>query len=256
MLLTTNNQQRTTNKNKMSNSIQGRNVLITGATKGIGKSIAYALAKEGCNLMLSARTTQALADLQKELSSLYPAIQIQYMATDCGDMDQVKKLAAEALAHFNQIDILVNNVGVFIPSGFLDEAAESFANHMAVNVSCMHYLSVYFGKGMCKRGSGHVFNVGSIAGKSPFVKAASYSVTKYAVHGLTSVLREEFGPYGVKVTEIIPGSTFTSSWEGVTIPEERFVAATDIAQAVIACLNMSKGANVDEIVITPLHRDV
>ncbi|HWV72130.1 MAG TPA: SDR family NAD(P)-dependent oxidoreductase [Pseudosphingobacterium sp.] len=240
----------------MSNSIQGRNVLITGATKGIGKSIAYALAKEGCNLMLSARTTQALADLQKELSSLYPAIQIQYMATDCGDMDQVKKLAAEALAHFNQIDILVNNVGVFIPSGFLDEAAESFANHMAVNVSCMHYLSVYFGKGMCKRGSGHVFNAGSIAGKSPFVKAASYSVTKYAVHGLTSVLREEFGPYGVKVTEIIPGSTFTSSWEGVTIPEERFVAATDIAQAVIACLNMSKGANVDEIVITPLHRDV
>jgi len=256
LLLTTNNQQRTTNKNKMSNSIQGRNVLITGATKGIGKSIAYALAKEGCNLMLSARTAQALADLQKELSSSHPAIQIQYMATDCGDMNQVKKLAAEALAHFNQIDILVNNVGVFIPSGFLDEAADSFANHMAVNVSCMHYLSVYFGKEMCKRGSGHVFNVGSIAGKLPFVKAASYSVTKYAVHGLTSVLREEFGPYGVKVTEIIPGSTFTSSWEGVTIPEERFVAATDIAQAVIACLNMSKGANVDEIVITPLHRDV
>jgi len=240
----------------MSNTIQRRNVLITGATKGIGKSIAHALAKEGCNLMLSARTAHVLSDLQKELSSLYPTIQIQYMATDCGNMDQVKRLAAETLSHFNQIDILVNNVGLFIPSGFLDEAADSFANHMAVNVSCMHYLSVYFGKGMCKRGSGHVFNVGSVAGKSPFVKAAAYSVTKYAVHGLTSVLRQEFGPYGVKVTEIIPGSTFTSSWEGVTIPEERFVAATDIAQAVVACLNMSKGANVDEIVITPLYRDV
>lgn len=240
----------------MSNSIRGRNVLITGATKGIGKSIAYALAKEGCNLMLSARTLAALSTLQKELSLLYPTIQIQYMETDCSDMEQVKNLASKTVSHFSQVDILVNNVGLFIPSGFLEEASESFTDHMAVNVFCMHYLSVYFGKSMCKRGSGHVFNVGSVAGKSPFAKAASYSVTKYAVHGLTSVLRQEFGPYGVKVTEIIPGSTFTSSWEGVTIPEERFVAAADIAQAVVACLTMTKGANVDEIVITPLYGDV
>lgn len=240
----------------MSKSIKGHNALITGATKGIGRSIAYALAKEGCNLMLSARTDAALIDLRKELSSLYPTIEIHYLVADCKDHEQVKRLADKTQSQFNNIDILVNNVGLFIPSGFLDETEESFSDHMSVNVLCTHYLSVYFGKKMCKRGDGHLFNVGSVAGKSPFVKAASYSVTKYAVHGLTSVLRQEFGPYGVKVTEIIPGSTFTSSWEGIAIPEERFVAAADIAAAVIASLKMSKGANVDEIVITPLYGDV
>lgn len=230
--------------------------LITGATKGIGRSIALSLAKEGYHILLTARTESNLIALQGELQSLYPNQQITYQLTDFSDQEQVKELALVADRVFPELDVLVNNVGLFVPGSLFEEAPGALADQFAVNVWSMHYLAVYFGKKMCHRGRGHLFNVGSVAGKSPFLKAASYSVTKYAVHGLTAVLRQELGNYGVKVTEIIPGSTYTSSWEGVDIPEEKFVAATDIANAVVACLKMSKGANVDEIVIRPLDLEI
>jgi len=230
--------------------------LITGATKGIGRSIAYALAREGYHLMLVARTENDLQALTVALRSDFPTIEIDYTVTDCKDHEQVKRLAAITAERFPAIHILINNVGLFIPGGFLEEKEEALADHWAVNVHCTYYLSVYFGKKMCARGDGHIFNIGSIAGKIPFAKAASYSVTKYAVHGLTAVLRQEFGTYGVRVTEIIPGSTFTSSWAGTSIPEEKFVAADDIAAAIIQCLKMHTGTNVDEIIIRPLDLDV
>ena len=230
--------------------------LITGATKGIGRSIAYILAKEGYHLMLAARTENDLQDLVSTLRSDFPVIEIDYAVTDCKDHEQVKRLAAITLERFPAIHVLINNVGLFVPGGLLEEEAGALADHWAVNVHCTHYLSVYFGRKMCSRGDGHIFNIGSIAGKIPFAKAASYSVTKYAVHGLTAVLRQEFGAYGVKVTEIIPGSTYTSSWTGTTIPEEKFVAADDIATAILQCLKMHAGTNVDEIIIRPLDLDV
>lgn len=240
----------------MSNSIKGRYALITGATKGIGRRITGMLAKEGCHLMIAARGEHDLKQLRNELIALYPENKIAYFVVDCGDQEQVKALA-EATTNFSPtIDLLINNVGMFIPSSFLEESEDALASQMAVNVFCMHYLSVFFGRKMCEKKDGHIFNVGSVAGKMPFAKAASYSVTKYAVHGLTVVLRQEFGPHGVKVTEIIPGSTYTPSWQGVTIPAERFVAAEDIAASVRACLHMSKGANVDEIMIRPVYGDL
>lgn len=235
--------------------IEGNYALITGATKGIGRSIAYALAGEGCHLMLTARTEESLLALKEELQSLFP-VKVTYVVTDCSDPLQVKELARLTSDLLPQIDILVNNVGMFSPGGFLDEGEGALTKHWAVNVSCTHYLSVFFGKKMCERGTGYVFNVGSIAGKKPFVNAASYSVTKYAVHGLTAILRQEFGAFGVKVTEIIPGSTYTSSWDGVAIPEEKFVAASDIAKVLVNCLKLSDGANVDEIVVRPLDEGI
>jgi len=235
--------------------IKGSYALITGATRGIGRSIAYALAAEGCHLMLAARTEGPLLTLKEELQSLFQ-IEVQYAAVDCSKDEQVKQLAIVAMEVYPQIDILVNNVGMFVPGGLLEEEEEALAAHWAVNVHCTHYLSVFFGRKMCTKRSGYVFNIGSIAGTRPFAKAAAYSVTKYAVHGLTAILRQEFGPYGVKVTEIIPGSTYTSSWEGVDIPEEKFVAASDIAKVMINCLQLSAGANVDEMVIRPLDEGV
>ncbi|GAA4784520.1 hypothetical protein GCM10023231_10300 [Olivibacter ginsenosidimutans] len=236
--------------------IKGNYALITGATKGIGKRIAFALAQEGCHLMLVARTAKDLQALTEELRWLNPNVQVAYRVVDCRDQLQVKALANDTIRVFPYIGILVNNVGLFKPGKFLDEDEQNLSEHLAINVLCTHYLSVFFGRRMCAKGSGHIFNIGSIAGKQPFAKAASYSVTKYAVHGLTAVLRQEFGVHGVKVTEIIPGSTYTASWEGVDIPEAKFVAADDIAQAVLMCLTISGGANVDELVIRPLDLDV
>jgi len=232
--------------------LKGKHALITGATRGIGRGIAFMLAKAGCHLMLAARTEEALRDLAEILSTQYPDIIVRYKVIDASQREQVKQLAEYTSAIFPVLFILVNNVGLFKPGNLLGEAQDALETHMSVNVYCPHYLSVFFGQKMVEAGEGHIFNVGSVAGKKSVPTAASYSVTKYALHGLTDVLRQELGPYGVKVTELIPGSTFTSSWEGTDIPEEQFVGVNDIAQALWVCLQMSKGANVDEIIIRPV----
>ena len=106
------------------------------------------------------------------------------------------------------------------------------------------------------RRSGYIFNICSIASINPVTSAGSYSVTKFALLGLTKVLREEMMEFGVKVTAILPGSTLTGSWEGTTLPSERFVDPQDIAEALINCLNTSKGANIDQLIIRPTLGDI
>ena len=104
--------------------------------------------------------------------------------------------------------------------------------------------------------SGYIINICSIAAINPVFEAGSYTVTKLALHGLTKVLRLELMQHNVKVTAILPGSTLTSSWEGTTIPEESFIAAEDVANAVMYCVGSSAGSNPEEIIIKPLSGQV
>ena len=134
----------------------------------------------------------------------------------------------------------------------LEETQIDFEVQWQVNFMTAYTLSRHFGKKMRDRGSGHIFNISSIASRRPVAAAGSYTVTKYALAGLNAVLRTELGAYGVKVTEIIPGATLTASWEGADVQEDRFVAADDIAEAIRVCLRMSGGANIDEIVLKPV----
>jgi len=122
-----------------------------------------------------------------------------------------------------------------------------------LNVNAAYYLSKYFGRVMRQQGRGHVFNVCSVASKEIIENAGSYCVTKSALLSLNNVLRQELSKYNVKVTAILPGSTLTSSWEGTTIPPERFVQPEDIAHTLYTILNLSSGVNVEEIMIKPLQ---
>ena len=152
--------------------------------------------------------------------------------------------------------MLVNNVGLFTPVSLLDDETDSFDRMMHVNVYAAHYLSVFFGKQMRTRKSGHIFNICSVASLKPIANSGPYCVSKFASLGLTKVLREELMPHHVKVTAILPGATRTDSWEGTSLPNDRFVAPEDIASVVINCLNMTAGANVDEILIRPLQGEI
>jgi len=228
------------------------NAVITGATKGIGRATALKLAKDGFNLILGARTEHSIHELVDFLAAEYPAQQFTGLATDVANETDLKKLVEFALHQFPEIDVLVNNAGIFIPSGILDEEEGSLETQWAINVKAAHYLCKAFGKKMRENQRGHIFNICSIAGKVPVATAGSYSVTKFALVGLTNVLREELKPNKVKVTAVIPGSTLTDSWSGTTLPAELFVQAEDVALAISAAIQMSSGANVDEIVITPL----
>jgi len=224
--------------------------VITGATKGIGKAIAIKLWEQGYDLVLVARNINDLKEFRETLLSVERNISIY--AVDCSIKEEVYNFLNAVEKEFDSMDVLVNNVGAFIPGSILDEDDEAFERQQNINVNAAYYLSKFFGKKMRSRQSGHIFNICSVASKMPVKNGGSYSVTKAAILSLNHVLRQELAPHNVKVTAFLPGSTKTSSWEGTTIPDEKFVQPEDIAETLFTILNLSKGVNVDEVLITPL----
>ena len=224
--------------------------VITGATKGIGKAIAIKLWEQGYDLVLVARNINDLKEFRETLLSVERNISIY--AVDCSIKEEVYNFLNAVEKEFDSMDVLVNNVGAFIPGSILDEDDEAFERQQNINVNAAYYLSKFFGKKMRSRQSGHIFNICSVASKTPVKNGGSYSVTKAAILSLNHVLRQELAPHNVKVTAFLPGSTKTSSWEGTTIPDEKFVQPEDIAETLFTILNLSKGVNVDEVLITPL----
>jgi len=225
--------------------------VITGATKGIGRAIAIKLWNEGYHLALVARGLEELKALRDELFLTGRTVLIY--AVDCADKDAVYQFLNDVENDFGFADVLVNNVGAFLPGSMLDEADEAFEKQQALNVNAAYYVSKFFGKKMRTAQRGHIFNICSVASKAPVENGGSYSVTKAAMLSLNNVLRQELAPHNVKITAFLPGSTKTSSWEGTTIPDEKFVQPEDIAETLFTILNLSKGVNVDEVLITPLN---
>ena len=225
------------------------NAIVTGATKGIGKAIALKLAEKGYNLAICARNYHELLAFSQELELM--GIKVVFLPTDCAYKQAVKDFCDFASAELGEIDVLVNNAGAYLPGALLDEPEDHFEQQVAVNLSAAYYISRYFGKKMRERRSGHLFNICSIASKEYVENAGSYVVTKTALLSLTHVLRQELAPHDVKVTAILPGSTLTASWEGTSIAKDRFVQPEDVAETIDTILNLSAGANVDEIILKP-----
>lgn len=227
------------------------NAIITGATKGIGKAIAIRLAEHGYNLAICARNSEELKHFAEELQ--YTGANILIWQADCSIKQEVYAFCDVVKEKMGTVDVLVNNAGTYLPGSLLDEVDDVLQKQLDLNLNAAYYISKYFGKMMRERQSGHIFNICSIASRAVVENGGSYSVTKSALLSLNDVLRAELSKHNVKVTAILPGSTLTSSWEGTEIPAERFVQPEDIASALYTILNLSKGVNVDEIVLRPLQ---
>lgn len=226
------------------------NAVITGASKGIGKAIALKLAQNGYNLAICARDESDLQVFVTELQVF--AVKIIAVVVDCSKKEEVMSFFNRVKAEMQFVDVLVNNVGTFLPGNILEENDEIFEKQQELNVNSAYYLSKNFGKMMREVKSGHIFNICSIASVQVVKDAGSYTVTKTAMLSLNNVLRKALAEYNVKVTAILPGSTLTASWEGTTIPAETFVQPEDIANSLYSILNLSSGVNVDELILTPL----
>ncbi|MGF7074198.1 SDR family oxidoreductase [Mucilaginibacter sp. R-33] len=228
-----------------------KNVLITGSTKGMGRSIAIAFANEGLNVAICSRNEQELLNFKDELEQVDAGVKVFAMKADGSKKTELLKFAAAAEAELGFIDVVVNNLGTFIPSSILDDTEDTLPIQMNTNLMPGYELYRYFGKTMAKARKGHFFNICSVAAINPVPQAGSYSVTKYALLGLTKVMRLEMQEHGVKVTAVIPGSTLTDSWKDAVVDPNTMVLPEDIASAIINIYKMSTGANVDEIIIKP-----
>ena len=229
-----------------------KNAIITGATRGMGRAIAIAFAYEGFNLAICSRNAAELDAFKIELQQINAGITVLTSVTNISIKKEVLAFAGRAQKEFGFINIIVNNAGIYIPSSILNDADDTLDKLMNTNLMPAYELYKFFGKSLIAAKDGHIFNICSSASINPVVNAGTYSVTKFALYGLNKVMRLELQQYGVKVTAIIPGSTLTSSWDGVDVDSEKFIMPADIAQAVINAYRLSPGANVDEITIMPV----
>jgi short-subunit dehydrogenase len=232
-----------------------RSILVTGGTKGIGKAIIMKFAANGFDIFTCSRNEQDLAQLKKEIKSNYPEGKVFIKQADLSKKEDVLSFAefvkGEALP-----DVLVNNTGIFIPGSIHSEPEGNFELMLHTNLFSAYYLTREFTQGFIDRRGGHIFSMGSIAGLSAYPNGGSYAISKWAMRGFTQCLRQELMEYNIKVTSVLAGATYTASWEGVGLPEERFIKAADVAHSVWAAYNLSENSVMEEIVVRPQWGDL
>lgn len=232
-----------------------KTVLITGASRGIGKAVADIFASNGHDLFLSSRNEVALYKATEELQTKYPSVSIKAKAFDLSEKQQAKDLGSWCMKYAVP-DILVNNAGLFEPGSVHNEPDGLLENQLAINVESAYHLTRALLPKMMERKSGHIFNMCSIASLHAYHNGGSYSISKYAMHGFSKNLREEMKTFNIKVTAIHPGAVLTDSWEGYDNSAKRIMEAEDIAKMIFACTNLSVAACVEDIVIRPQLGDL
>lgn len=234
----------------MSNSIA-----VTGGTKGIGRAIITLFADKGFNIITCSRSKADLEGLKTEIAARHPEVIFEGVVADVSTHDGVDAFVKFALSQSPGLQVLVNNAGIFLPGQIHAEEDGVFEKMINTNLASAYHIT----RGLIHdimNNKGHIFNMCSTASIMPYVNGGSYCISKYAMLGMTKVLREEMKDHGVRVTAIMPGATLTTSWEGTELPEERFMSAADIAHAVWGAYALSDRSVVEEIIIRPQLGDL
>lgn len=233
------------------------NIVITGASRGLGKAIATAFAEDGKGhtFFLCSRNKEALEAAGKELQEKFPHTKILTQAHDLSDKKNVLAFATWVLSHTDKPGVLVNNAGIFLPGNVHDEDEGLLEDIINVNLYSAYHLTRKLLPAMMKQKSGHIFNICSIASLKAYENGGAYSISKFALAGFSINLREEMKPHGIKVTAVYPGAAYTDSWAGFVNPE-RIMEASDVAKMIYAAAHLSPQACVEEIVIRPQLGDV
>jgi NADP-dependent 3-hydroxy acid dehydrogenase YdfG len=234
------------------------NIVITGASKGLGKAIAeeFAHDKQGHTFFLCARNKEELEMTGKELQGRFPRINMYTKTCDVSEKKEVAEFVNWIFTLTDKVDILVNNAGIFFPGSVHSEEEGVLEKMMEVNVYGTYHLTRLILPGMMKAKSGHIFNICSIASLDAYDNGGAYSISKFAMYGLSKNLREEMKPHGIKVTHVLPGAAYTASWSGSGIDPKRIMEATDIAKMVYAAAQLSPQACVEEIILRPQSGDL
>lgn len=231
-------------------------VIVTGATKGIGKAILRRFVKGGFDAITVARNTADLEKLKQETEQEFEGRQVHIYTADLGEREQIEAFAAFVKAQQRSIEMLVNNTGLFLPGQIYNEAEGTFETMINVNVGSAYHLTRALLPAMMERQRGYIVNVCSTASIKAYPNGGSYCIAKHALLGLTRELREELKTKGIKVTAILPGATYTESWAGSDLPESRFMQVDDMAELLWTSYHLSPSAVVEELLVRPQLGDL
>ncbi|MBN8786999.1 MAG: SDR family oxidoreductase [Terrimonas sp.] len=232
------------------------NIIITGASKGFGKSIAEKFAANGWNVYMCSRTEKTLYQARDEIRQQYPSVKIEAKPFDLGSKAEVQAFGKWILSLNISIDVLINNAGSFEPGSVYNEPEGVLENMIAVNLYSAYHVTRTMISKMMEQKQGHIFNMCSIASLQAYTNGGAYSISKFALAGFSKNLREEMKPFGIKVTAIYPGAAYTDSWAGSGVDPKRIMESNDIAEMIYAAAKLSPQACVEDIVMRPQLGDL
>jgi len=243
----------------MSNNIEGKVVVITGASSGLGEEAARHLAEQGATVVLGARRADRINELAVQINAAGgKALALQ---TDVTDPAQVQALVDAAVAQFGRIDVMLNNAGLMPHSPLDRREIDDWNREIDVNIKGVLYGIAAALPYMERQKSGHIINTSSVAGHKVGVNNAVYSATKHAVRVISEGLRQEVKPYGLRTTIISPGAVATELVESITEPDvkagiqsfydENAISPDSFARCVAFAISQPEDVDINEILFRP-----
>jgi NADP-dependent 3-hydroxy acid dehydrogenase YdfG len=246
----------------MSN-IEGKVVVITGASSGLGEAAARHLSSLGATVVLGARRVDRIQALAKEL--IDRGGQALAVATDVTQFSQVQRLVDTAVQTYGRIDVIINNAGVMPQSPLDRRKVDDWNRTIDVNIKGVLYGIGAALPNMQTQRSGHIINVSSVAGHKVRAGGAVYSATKHAVRVISEGLRQEVKPYDIRTTVISPGAVDTELTDSITEPDvaenmKKFYAqvavpADSFARAVAFAMSQPADIDINEILYRPTRQE-
>ena len=232
--------------------LAGQVAVVTGASRGIGLAIARRLGQMGARVSLCARNA---ANLERAASDLRAAgIQVLALRTDVTRGDEVASLVSETQRMFGPVDILVNNAGIGIFGPFQEQTEADWNAIMDTNLKSVFLVSRAVAPEMIRRKTGHIINIGSLAGKNTFANGAIYCASKWGLLGLTGCMAEELRAHGIRVSAICPGSVATEFSPHAGKDPARMLQPEDVAHAVAALVTQAPGSFISEVLMRPTQK--
>ena len=232
-----------------------RLVVVTGGSKGIGKATVERFAKEGFSVATCSRNEKDLQEMKNELESKYEST-IHTTEADLSKRSSLEHFIEFVRLTAKPVAVLVNNSGRFIPGLLHEEKEGSLEEMIETNLYSAYYVSRGLVPSMKREKAGDIFNICSVASLMAYPNGGSYSISKFAMYGMSKALREELKEFGIRVTAVLPGAVLTDSWSGTDLPEERFISVEDLAETIYSTYKLSSRTVVEDIVIRPQLGDI
>jgi len=229
--------------------LEGKAAFITGAGRGIGRGIALAFAREGCDIVAAARTEPEIEKTANEVRAL--GRRALALPCDVSDEGAVRGAVDAALAEFGKIDILVNNAGYACFKPFTELTPAEWQQTLEVNLTGPALCIQAVLPSMMARRSGRIINLSSVAGLKPLAEQSAYCASKYGLNGLTKVLALELREYGISVHAICPGGVDTRLSQEAMPQRDKthWMTPEDIAHTALYLATLSPRATTDEILV-------